>query len=50
MKFAYNQDTGEIMTEDKVKYEPDEIKAMEGGQITPQLHMIKKIFNGKVVK
>lgn len=50
MKYAFNTETGEVMTEDKVKYEPDELEALTGKQITPAIHMVKKIFNGKVVK
>jgi len=50
MKYAYNKDTGEVVTEDKIKYTKEEIDTLIGGQITPEIHNIKKIFNGKVVK
>ena len=50
MKYAYNKKTGEVITEDKVTYSQEEIDALSGGEITPEIHMLKKIFNGKVVK
>lgn len=49
MKYAYNQKTGEVMTEDQVIYTKDEIDALAGKQITLALHNLKKAFDGKVV-
>jgi hypothetical protein len=49
MKYAYNQRTGEVMTEDKVMYTKDEIDALKGQQITLALHNLKKAFDGKVI-
>jgi len=50
MKVAYNSETKIVTTEDKVEYTPDEIDALKDGVITLQLHRLKKIFNGKVLK
>jgi hypothetical protein len=49
MKYAFNTKTGGVVTEDKVEYTPEEIDALKGKQITPIIHELKKIFNGKVV-
>lgn len=49
MKYAYNKETGEVVTEDKVKYTKEEIDTLKGGPITPDIHNLKKIFNGEVV-
>jgi len=49
MKYAWNPDTNEIMTEDQVHYNPKEIKFLEGKQISKEVHELKKIFKGEIV-
>lgn len=49
MKYAYNKQTGEVYTEDKILYTPDEINILKGKEITPDLHNLKKAFNGKII-
>lgn len=50
MKITYNPETGNVKTEDGLIYTKEEINALSGGEITSEIHMLKKIFNGKVVK
>mgnify|MGYP006281179061 CR=1 FL=1 len=52
MKYAYQKtSTGmHVMTEDKVRYAPDEIAVLNrAGGITPEVHRLKKVFDGRVV-
>jgi hypothetical protein len=41
----------EVMTADKTYYSPDEIRvlAKQGKEITPKIHMVKRIFEGTIV-
>lgn len=53
MKFAFREaDAGvEVMTEDKTRYSPEEVSiiAKTLGEITPEIHRVKRIFGGLVV-
>jgi len=53
-KYAFRKtDTGiEIMTEDKVRYNAKELKIISKtiGEITPEVHIAKRIFNGEIVE
>ena len=42
----------EIMTEDKVRYTAKEVKIISDtiGEITPQIHTIKRIMGGEIVE
>ena len=42
----------EIMTEDKVRYTANEVKIISKtiGEITPEIHMVKKIMKGTIVE
>ena len=48
MKAAYNKKTGQVMTEDKVLYSPDELKLIQP-EISPEVHIVKRIFSGTIV-
>jgi hypothetical protein len=41
----------EVMTADKVRYSPDEISTISsnGGEISPEIHLVKRIFEGTIV-
>lgn len=41
----------EVMTADKTRYSPDEIAilASNGKEITPEIHLVKRIFEGTIV-
>lgn len=51
MRYAYRQTPGglEIMTEDKTRYTPEEVRILAGadgrGQITPEIHRVKRVFS-----
>lgn len=53
MKFAFREtDAGvEVMTEDKTRYSPEEVSVIAKtlGEITPEIHRVKRIFGGLVV-
>jgi hypothetical protein len=51
MKYAVNRRTGELMTEDKVLYDRKELDILirKKQNISPEIHMIKKIFNGSLI-
>lgn len=53
MKFAFQEtDAGvEVMTEDKTWYSPEEVSiiAKTQGEITPEIHRVKRIFGGLIV-
>lgn len=41
----------EVMTADKVRYSPAEISRLSenGGEITLDVHLVKKVFRGEVI-
>lgn len=51
MRYAYRQTPGglEIMTEDKTRYTPEEVRILAGpdgsGQIDMATHMVKRVFS-----
>ena len=52
MKYAINKTDKRVAVKDPdgtVFYSPEEIEVLAGGQITLQLHMLKKVFNGEIV-
>ena len=53
--FAFRKDSNgnlELWTEDKTHYEWKEIELIKahGGSIHPEVHIVKKMFRGKIVK
>lgn len=54
MQYAVNNTTGEIMTEDKVKYTKKDVdEIMKNGEITKEIHELQKLkyfFDGEVIK
>ena len=50
MRYSVNSD-GRVMTEDKLVYSKREVQLIsEVGEITQQVHMVKKCFDGLVVR
>jgi hypothetical protein len=47
---ARNIKTGHVYCEDKTIYKPEEIKIMNNGKqkITPEAHLVKKVFGGEI--
>ena len=40
----------EVMTEDRVKYSPDEIRMLSAiGGISPEIHQVKRVFSGRII-
>jgi len=53
MKFAHRVSAGgiEVMTEDKVRYSPQEVLILRRiGGISKPVHLVKKVFEGKIIK
>ncbi len=54
MEYAWRKTSEgiEIMTNDRIHYSPDEIRIISQttGEITPEIHMAKRIFKGVVVE
>lgn len=52
MQYAYRQtpDGPEVMTADKIRYTPEEVKHLDGaGGIRLSVHLVKRVFRGEVV-
>ena len=50
MRYSVNSD-GRVMTEDKLVYSKREVQLIsEVGEITQQVHVVKKCFDGLVVR
>ncbi len=51
MKYAVNAETGIVRTEDGVQYSRAETELLtsQGDEITPGLHLVKKLFSGVIV-
>ena len=50
MRYSVNTD-GSVMTEDKLTYSKREVQLIsEVGEITQQVHVVKKCFDGLVVR
>ena len=50
IRYSVNTD-GRVMTEDKLTYSKREVQLIsEVGEITQQVHMVKKCFDGLVVR
>ena len=52
MKYAINKKDGRVAVKDPdgtVFYSPEEIEVLADGQITLQLHILKKVFDGEIV-
>ncbi|MDR1903948.1 MAG: hypothetical protein LBQ88_16895 [Treponema sp.] len=51
-KVAVNNKTGMVYCEDGAIYKPEEIKIMDkaGKQITPEIHLVKKMFGGEITE
>ena len=47
MKYAFNPETKDVMTEDKVRYKKEEYQLIN--EITPEIHALKKVFGGIIV-
>jgi hypothetical protein len=45
-----NIKTGKVYCEDKISYNPAEMKIMDSvkQEITPEIHLVKKVFGGEV--
>jgi hypothetical protein len=52
LEYAIHKETGWVYFEDGVKYSPDEIKILKesGGPASKELHTVKKIFQGEIVR
>jgi hypothetical protein len=52
LEYAVHNETGWVYFSDMVKYSPEEIKILKESGITPtkQLHRVKKIFDGEIVR
>jgi hypothetical protein len=51
-KIAISEKTGWVFCEDKVRYSPQEIQALNkaGAEIDLRTHLAKKVFEGEVIK
>ena len=50
MLFSYNDDTKQVMTEDRTVYSESEcLIALENGGLDKQIHRIKGFFRGEIV-
>jgi hypothetical protein len=51
LKFAIHEKSGWVYFEDGTKYSPQEIELLRktGSQLTPELHRVKKVFNGEII-
>jgi hypothetical protein len=53
LDYALHKKTGWVYFEDKVRYSPEEIKILHDsgtGEVTVELHNVKKIFEGEIVR
>jgi hypothetical protein len=48
---AVNIKTGRVYGEDGVVYSPEELKIMDRAkqEITPEIHLVKKVFGGEII-
>jgi hypothetical protein len=52
LEFAIHEETNWVYFEDGVKYSPEEIKILKesGGPPSKELHTVKKVFQGEIVR
>jgi hypothetical protein len=50
-EIAMNIETGQVYCEDGTVYSPEEINIMDAAKqkITPEVHLVKKVFGGEIV-